>query len=88
MDLFLIRHARAADGELYARDAERPLTASEKRGRVLVVASGGGIESVPTEAERWWELRIPNKYRRNKATELPDWGCGDSDCEIARRIAD
>jgi phosphohistidine phosphatase len=31
MDLFLIRHAKAADGVLYGDDAERPLTADGRR---------------------------------------------------------
>jgi phosphohistidine phosphatase len=31
MDLFLIRHAKAAEGSLYDEDAERPLTADGRR---------------------------------------------------------
>jgi len=31
MDLFLIRHTKAADGALYGDDAERPLTADGRR---------------------------------------------------------
>jgi phosphohistidine phosphatase len=39
MDLFLIRHAKAADGALYADDAERPLTADGRRAALDVGAS-------------------------------------------------
>src|SRR5690242_6119374 len=39
MDLFLIRHARAADGALYADDDERPLTADGRRAALDVGAA-------------------------------------------------
>ena len=39
MDLFLIRHAKAADGALYGEDAERPLTADGRRAALDVGAS-------------------------------------------------
>jgi phosphohistidine phosphatase len=40
MDLFLIRHAAAAEGALYGEDGERPLTAE---GRQSVLAVGGSL---------------------------------------------
>lgn len=39
MDLFLIRHAKAADAELYGDDGERPLTAAGRRAALDVGAS-------------------------------------------------
>jgi phosphohistidine phosphatase len=36
MDLFLIRHASAADGPLYGDDADRPLTADGRRAALAV----------------------------------------------------
>src|SRR2546425_5291494 len=40
MDLFLIRHAAAAEGALYGSDGERPLTAD---GRKSVLAVGAAL---------------------------------------------
>jgi phosphohistidine phosphatase len=39
MDLFLVRHAAAAEGMLYGDDAERPLTADGRRAAMRVGAS-------------------------------------------------
>ena len=39
MDLFLIRHAAAAEGALYCADGERPLTAAGRKSALAVGAS-------------------------------------------------
>jgi phosphohistidine phosphatase len=50
MDLFLIRHAQAADGPLYSDDADRPLTAEGRRAALTVGARlaslGVGFDAV------------------------------------------
>src|SRR5579859_2052734 len=39
MDLFLIRHAEAAEGALYGADSDRPLTAAGRKSALAVGAS-------------------------------------------------
>jgi phosphohistidine phosphatase len=50
MDLFLIRHAKAADGSLYGEDSERPLTADGRAAATQVGAAlhkhGVGFDAI------------------------------------------